>query len=73
MADKPRPLSSAMRRLIDVAPADWKALPVGCTNLTLEALEARGLVETRYQCPDQPHRSRWEWRVKPHLNIGSVT
>ena len=53
-------LSLPMRSLLSKATEAWENLPagVGCTNLTLEALETRGLIETRFQ-------STWQWRQYP--------
>lgn len=54
-------LTPAMDRLLKKAPEDWGGLPAGvhCTNATLEALERRGLVETRLAAESW---KGWEWR-----------
>lgn len=72
-------LTGSMRRVLDQAPADWGKLPpgVGCTNSTLEALERRGLVETRLT-PGQKYygllgRADWQWRRPPAAVQGETT
>lgn len=60
-------LTRAQAALLAKAPADWAHLPpaVGCTNATLEALEKRGLVETRLLPKDYipGGHSQWQWRL----------
>lgn len=67
-----KPLSYRQRETMKKAPDDWADLPsgMGCTNSTLEALERRGLVETRIE---QSRRMRWsggwQWRKTPNTEL----
>lgn len=69
-------LTYAQTQLLAKAPAEWGALPagVGCTNSTLEALERRGLVETRIR-PGHELKffSGWDWRRKPLAEFDALT
>jgi len=62
-------LSYKQRDVLARATDEWARLPpgIGCTNATLEALERRGLVETRYGTDGgfvvDGHQHRvWQWR-----------
>lgn len=60
-------LTYRQMQLLEKATAEWARLPtgIGCTNATLEALENRGLVETRINPEFRDHWSGgWEWRRK---------
>ena len=68
-----KPLSHRQREVLARAPAEWGKLPggIGCTNLSLEALERRGLVETRYGAEggfvvDGRQHLGWQWRKTPN-------
>lgn len=69
-----KPLSYRQRDVLAKAPADWGKLPggIGCTNASLEALERRGLVETRYGIAggfvvDGRQYLGWQWRKTPNV------
>ena len=67
-------LSYRQNELLLKAPVAWGKLPpgIGCTNATLEALEKRNLVETRY-CEeggfvvDGRQYLGWQWRMTPNV------
>lgn len=69
-------LSYRQRQVLGKAPREWEKLPagIGCTNATLEALERRGLVETRY-CEEGGfvYEGRkylgWQWRSVPNADV----
>lgn len=68
--DKAAPLSYRQRETMKKAPDDWADLPsgMGCTNATLEALEKRGLVETRIKPgTERNFYGRWQWRKTPNV------
>ena len=71
-----KPLSYRQRDVLSKAPAEWGRLPpgIGCTNATLEALEKRGLVETRYCAEggfvyEGRQHFGWQWRKTPNANV----
>lgn len=71
-----KPLSYRQRDVLAKAPADWGRLPggIGCTNASLEALERRGLVETRYGIAggfvvDGRQYLGWQWRKTPNEKV----
>lgn len=71
-----KPLSYRQRDVLAKAPADWGKLPggIGCTNASLEALERRGLVETRYGIAggfvvDGRQYLGWQWRKTPNAKL----
>ena len=65
-------LTKAQKDLLAKAPAEWNRLPagVGCTNMTLEALERAGLAELRID-PESERISRWQWRKVPNAEVTS--
>ena len=63
-------LTRRMREMLNQAPKSWDDLSVGCTNLTLVALERRGRVETRLKPTTPGHYTafgwhEWQWRRTP--------
>lgn len=72
-------LSHRQRDVLSKAPSEWGKLPagIGCTNATLEALERRGLVETRY-CEEGGfvYEGRkylgWQWRSVPNASLSGL-
>ena len=69
-------LSYRQRDVFAKAPADWGRLPggIGCTNATMEALERRGLVETRYGIEGGfvvagRQYLGWQWRKTPNAKL----
>ena len=71
--ERTKQLSHRQRELLGKAPAEWGKLPggIGCTNTTLEALERRGLVETRYGeeggfVYEGHQHFGWQWRKTPN-------
>jgi hypothetical protein len=67
-------LSYRQRETLNKASDDWADLPsgMGCTNATLEALERRGIVETRIETAKRNNVcGGWQWRLKPN-GIGAA-
>lgn len=71
-----KPLSYRQREMLRQAKDDWARLPIGagCTNSTLNALEKRGLVETRVRYEASRHVpgarvTLWEWRKTPNAEV----
>ena len=69
-------LSYRQREMLRQATDEWARLPVGagCTNSTLNALENRGLVETRVRYEASRHVpgawvTVWEWRKTPNVGV----
>ena len=69
MLERDKALTHRQREAMKNAPDAWAELPsgMGCTNATLEALERRGLVETRIE-PRMAHKlfAGWQWRKTPN-------
>jgi hypothetical protein len=67
-------LSYRQQQTLNKVTPEWSDLPggIGCTNLTLCALEKRGLVETRIK-PGEFHKmfSTWQWR-RPQASGGEA-
>ena len=63
-------LTRAQNELLAKAPVEWDLLPagVGCTNMTLEALERAGLAELRLD-PESERLSKWQWRKVPNAKV----
>lgn len=66
-------LSYRQLQLLDKIGTDWDFLPggIGCTNQTLEALERKELVQTKFEPLAYDGYGAWKCRrtpVDPHAN-----